>query len=69
MMIKPTFEDPIDTVDDMPQSPFNVMVAGNTSIVKLLSIDQRPGIKRLWEQTKLYTLPADGNLPSSVRDG
>ena len=69
MMIKPTFEDPIDTVDDFLQSPFDAMVLANTSIVKLLKMDQRPGIQGVWYRTRFYTILADGNLPSSVENG
>ena len=69
MMIKPTFEDPINTVEDYLLSPLDVMVLANTSIVKLLNMDQRHDLQKVWERTKLYRLTAKNDLPRSVENG
>ena len=69
MMIKPTFEDPINTVEDYLLSPLDVMVLANTSIVKLLNMDQRQDLQKVWERTKLYRLTAENDLPRSVENG
>ena len=69
MMIKPTFEGPINSVEDYLLSPLDVMVLANTSIVRLLKMDQRLAIQKVWERTKLYRLTAESTLPRYVENG
>ena len=67
MLIKPVFEDPIDTEYDVLKRSLGVMVPGNTSLETLIKIDPRPSMKMLQKHTKLYK--PEFELPSFVKEG
>ena len=68
MLIKPAYEKPVDTVNDVLQTTADVMVPRNTSIVTLINIDPRPSIQMLRKQTKQYDMPQGGIVPF-IREG
>ena len=69
MLIKPAFEEPMNTEHDILQTPVDIMVPGNTSIVTLISIDPRPSIQMLGKQAKFYSISPGGNVPQFIREG
>ena len=67
LLIKPAFEDPIDTEYDVLKRSVDVMVPGNTSLETLIKIDPRPSMKMLQKRVKLYK--PEFALPSFVKEG
>ena len=67
MLIKPVFEDPIDTEYDILQTSKDVMVQGNSALETLIKIDPRLSIQMLRKQTILY--PPQLFLPQFIKEG
>ena len=66
-MIKPAYLSPIDTVQDMLESPSQFVVPGGTSLEILLKIDPRPDVKKLYDN-RLAVPYANGEFSKSLQE-
>ena len=69
MLIKPAFEDPINTIEDALNLPLDVMVPANTSVVRLAKMDPRPGMKVLQTRIRQFEQVPGAELPKCVTNG
>ena len=68
LLITPSYLSPVNTVEDMINSESQFIAPGGTSVVILLKIDPRPGVRKLFEMHLPVSFEG-GSYNATIRNG